>query len=57
VDTFLTTLYVMGDDLCQTSFLPERCPGPQDTLRQSAVVTLALGGPWPGCGSARGLYP
>jgi len=56
VDTFLTTLYVMVDDFCQTSILPERRPGPQDTLSQSEVVTLALCGPWPGCGSERGLY-
>ena len=54
-DTFLTTLYVMGDDFCKLSWPPEHPPGPQAPLRRSAVVTLAICGPWQGLGSARGL--
>src|SRR5262245_5595972 len=56
VDTFLTTLYVMVDDFCKTSLPPAPHPGPQAALSQSAVVTLALFGPWQGLGSERGLY-
>jgi hypothetical protein len=56
VDTFLTTLYVMVDDFCQTSLPPERHPGPQATLSRSEVVTLAIFGQWQGFGSERGFY-
>ena len=56
VDTFLTMLYVMADDFCQTSLLPELHPGPQAALSRSEVVTLALCGPWQGFGSERGFY-
>ena len=55
VDTFLTILYVMGDDFCKTSLLPERRPGPQGTRSRSALVTLAICGQWQGCGSVRGF--
>lgn len=56
VDTFLTILYVMVDDFCKTSLLPERRPGPQGTLSRSEVVTLAMFGQWQGFGSERGFY-
>jgi hypothetical protein len=56
VDTFLTVLYVMVDDFCKTSLLPEQHPGPQGTLSRSEVVTLALFGQWQGFGSERGFY-
>ena len=56
VDTFLTTLYVMGDDFCKTSLPLERHPGPQAPLSRSEVVTLALCGQWQGFGRERGLY-
>jgi len=56
VDTFLTILYVMADDFCKTSLLPEPHPGPQVALSRREVITLALVGPWQGCGSERGLY-
>src|ERR671936_662114 len=56
VDTFLTTLYVMVDDFCKASLLPEPHPGPQATLSRSEVVTLALFGQWQGFGSERGFY-
>jgi hypothetical protein len=56
VDTFLTILYVLVDDFCKTSLLPERRPGPQGTLSRSEVVTLAIFGQWQGLGSERGFY-
>ena len=56
MDTCLTTLYVMVDDVCTTSLPPESHPGPQAALRRRETVTLALCGPWPGLGSERGLY-
>ena len=44
VDTFLTTLYVMVDDFCNT-FLPlETHPVPHAALTRSEVVTLAIFG-------------
>jgi hypothetical protein len=55
-DTFLTTLYVMVDDLCKLSLPPEHHPGPQATLSRSEVVTWAIFGQWQGFGSERGFY-
>jgi hypothetical protein len=55
VDTFLTTLSVRVDDFCKASLPPEHRPGPQTTLSQSAVVTLAVFGPWQGLGRERGF--
>src|ERR671922_2914451 len=55
IDTFLTTLYVMGEDFCKASLPPERHPGPQATLSRSEVVPLAIFGQWQGFGSARGF--
>jgi hypothetical protein len=56
VDTFLTTLYVIVDDFCQTSLPVETHPGPDAALTRSEVVTLALFGQWQGFGSERGFY-
>jgi hypothetical protein len=56
VDTFLTTLYVMVDDVCKTFVPPASYPGPQAALSRSETVTLALFGQWPGFGSERGFY-
>jgi hypothetical protein len=57
VDTFITTLYVMVDDFCQSSpFTHKRYPGPQATLSCSEVVTLALFGQWAQFGSERAFY-
>jgi hypothetical protein len=56
VDTFLTTLYVMVDDFCQTSLPPETHPGPEAALSRSETVTLAIFGQWQGFGSERGFY-
>jgi hypothetical protein len=56
MDTCLTTLSVMVDDVCKTSLPPESHPGPPAALSRSATVTLALCGQWPGFGSERGCY-
>jgi hypothetical protein len=45
VDTFLTTLYVMVDDFCR-SRAPRRRPGPQASLSDSEVITLAIFARW-----------
>jgi hypothetical protein len=45
VDTFLTTLYVMIDDFCQ-SHPPRRRPGPGASLSDSEVITLAIFARW-----------
>jgi hypothetical protein len=44
VDTFLTTLYVMVDDFCQSRPQKERSsrPGPGASLSPSEVITLAI---------------
>jgi hypothetical protein len=41
VDTFLTTLYVIVDDFCH-SHPPKRNPGPEASLSESEVITLAI---------------
>jgi hypothetical protein len=46
-DTFLTTLYIMVDECCQSHLPPEVHPGPQASLSRSAVVTLGLLGSGP----------
>jgi len=57
VDTFLTTLYVMVDDFCQSKEKPERPkPGPQAEFRRSEVITLALFGQWVQFPSERAFY-
>jgi hypothetical protein len=57
LDTFLTTLYVMVDDFCQ-SLLPQeqQKPGPQASLQRSEVITLALFGQWIQFKSERAFY-
>jgi len=55
VDTFLTTLYVMIDDFCQ-SHPPKRRPGPKASLSESEVVTLAIFARWDRFGSERDFY-
>jgi Transposase DDE domain len=57
VDTFLTTLYVIADDFCQ-SRLPERpCqPGPKASLSEGEVITLALFARWSRFASERDFY-
>lgn len=54
-DTFLTTLYVLVDEICLD--LPvERRRGPAPALSRSEAVTLALYGQWGRFGSERDFY-
>jgi hypothetical protein len=56
-DTFLTTLYVMIDDFCQSKGFDEKHrPGPAASLSCSEVVTLAVFGQWAQFPSERGFY-
>jgi hypothetical protein len=55
VDTFLTTLYVMVDDFCQTQS-PKKRPGPDASLCQSEVITLAIFARWSRFASERDFY-
>ena len=56
-DTFLTTLYVMIDDFCQSAgFAEKHRPGPVASLSCSEVVTLACFGQWARFPSERAFY-
>src|SRR6266702_4124197 len=56
-DTFLTTLYVMIDDFCQSQgFAEKHRPGPAASLSCSEVVTLAVFGQWAQFPSERAFY-
>lgn len=56
-DTFLTTLYVMIDDFCQSAgFAEKHRPGPAASLSCSEVVTLAVFGQWAQFPSERAFY-
>ncbi len=47
LDTFLTTLYVMVDDFCQSALPQEKQkPGSLASLQRNEVITLALFGQW-----------
>jgi hypothetical protein len=54
-DTFLTTLYVLVDDV-MPDLPPLRHPGPAAQLTLSEVVTLALFAQWRQFGSERAFY-
>ena len=41
VDTFLTALYVIADDFCQ-SHRPKKRPGPTASLSESEILTLSI---------------
>lgn len=57
VDTFITILYVMVDDFCQSQPIKEKAhPGPQAKLSCSEVVTLAVFGQWAPFQSERAFY-
>ena len=56
VDTFLTTLYVMVDDLCQSHPTEQRRPGPRASLCQSEVITLSIFARWSRFASERDFY-
>jgi hypothetical protein len=55
LDTFLTTLYVMLDDFCQ-SHSPKRRPGPEASLSESEVIALAIFARWGRFSSERDFY-
>jgi hypothetical protein len=55
MDTFLTTLYVMVDDFCQAQPLRRR-PGPDASLSESEVITLAIFARWSRFASERDFY-
>jgi len=55
VDTFLTTLYVITDDFCH-SYSPKRRPGPEASLFESEVITLAIFARWGRFSSERDFY-
>jgi len=54
--TFLTQLYVMVDDFCQSQLPPEPHPGPDPALCRSEVITLALFGQWAAFTSERDFH-
>jgi len=55
VDTFLTTLYVITDDFCQSH--PQKGhPGPDASLSPSEVITLAIFARWSRFASERDFY-
>jgi len=56
VDTFLTALYVMVDNLCHTLTQKQRHPGPSASLSPTEVVTLAIFARWGRFGSERDFY-
>jgi hypothetical protein len=56
VDTFLTTLYVMVDDFCQSHPQERRKPGPRASLCQSEVITLVIFARWSRFSSERDFY-
>jgi hypothetical protein len=55
LETFLTTLYVIVDDFCQT-LPPARTCGPAPALSRSEVLTLALLARWRRFASEREFY-
>jgi hypothetical protein len=55
VDTFLTTLYVITDDFCQSRPQKE-LPGPDASLSPSEVITLAIFARWSRFTSERDFY-
>ncbi len=55
VDTFLTALYVMVDDFCQSRPQKEH-PGPDASLSPSEVITLAIFARWSRFTSERDFY-
>jgi Transposase DDE domain len=56
LDTFLTTLYVMVDECCQSHLPPEVHPGPRASRSRSEVVTLSLFGQWACFRGERAFY-
>ena len=55
VDTFLTTLYVVVDDFCHPR-PPKKKSGPEASLSDSEVITLAIFARWGRFSSDRDFY-
>lgn len=57
LETFITILYVMIDDYCQSELEREPAkPGPRASLSRSEIITLALFGQWVQFPSERAFY-
>ena len=57
VDTFLTALYVIADDFCQSRLSERPCrPGPKASLSEGEVLTLALFARWSRFAGERDFY-
>ena len=57
LETFLTTLYVMVDDFCQTQLAAEPpMAGPVASLSRSEVISLTMFGQWAWFASERAFY-
>jgi hypothetical protein len=56
VDTFLTALYVIVDDLCQFHRTERSRPGPDPSLCDSEVISLAIFARWARFSSERDFY-
>jgi hypothetical protein len=55
VDTFLTALYVIADGFCQ-SRRTKRQPGPEPSLSESEILTLAIFARWSRFASERDFF-
>jgi hypothetical protein len=56
VDTFLTALYVIVDDFCQSHRSQQRRPGPEASLSEGEVITLSVFARWSRFASERDFY-
>jgi hypothetical protein len=56
VDTFLTALYVMVDDFCQSRHPQQRRPGPDPSLSAGEVIALSIFARWSRFASERDFY-
>jgi hypothetical protein len=56
VDTFLTALYVIVDDFCQSHCPQQRRPGPAASLSACEVITLSIFAHWSRFASERDFY-
>ncbi|MCA1607474.1 MAG: transposase [Acidobacteria bacterium] len=56
VDTFLTALYVIVDDFCQSHRPQQRRPGPEASLSEGEVITLSVFARWSRFASERDFY-
>ncbi len=56
VDTFLTALYVIVDDFCQSHCPRQRRPGPEPSLSEGEVIALSIFARWSRFASERDFY-